>query len=64
MIGLLTSAIQGVLTTRLQCRYVKLQQISSLKKIHLYQQQMVLNQQSKIESKCWIVILDLYNGRS
>ena len=60
VIGLLTSTIQAVLPARLQCRYLKLQQISSLKESH--QQKIVLNHQSKTELLWWITNLDLCNG--
>ena len=36
VIGLLASTIQAVLPARLQCQYLQLQQISSLKGSHLY----------------------------
>ena len=64
VIGLLTSTIQAVLPARLQCRYLQLQQISSLKESHSYQQKIVLNHQSKTELLWWITNLDLCNGRS
>ena len=64
VIGLLTSTIQAVLPARLQCRYLQLQQISSLKESHSYQQKIVLNHQSKTELLWWITNLDLCNDRS
>ena len=64
VIGLLTSTIQPVLQGRLQCRYLQLQQISSLRESHSYQQKIVLDHQSKTELLWWITNLDLCNGRS
>ena len=49
VIGLLTSTVQAVLPARLQCRYLQLQQISSLKESLSNQQKIVLDHQSKIE---------------
>ena len=62
VIGLLTSTIQPVLPARLQCRYLQLQQISSLKESHSYQQKIVLDHQSKTELLWWIANPDLCNG--
>ena len=62
--GLLTSTIQAVLPARLQCWYLQLQQISSLKESHSYQQKIVLNYQSKTELLWWTTNLDFCNGQS
>ena len=64
VIGWLSSTIQAVLPARLQCRYLQLQQISSLKESHSYQQKIVLNHQSRTELLWWITNLDLCNGQS
>ena len=63
-IGLLTSTIQAVLPARLQCWYLQLQQLSSLKESNSYQQKIDLNHQSKTGLLWWITNLDLYNDRS
>ena len=47
VIDFLTSTIQALLPARLQCRYLQLQQISSLKESHSYQQKIVLNHYEK-----------------
>ena len=61
VIDLLTSTIQAALSARLRCRYLQLQQISSLKESHSYQQKTVPNHQSKTELLLWITNIDLCN---
>ena len=51
LIGLLTSNIQAVLPARLNCRFLQMQQISSLSKNLSYLDKIVLNENSNIELK-------------
>ena len=51
LIGLLTSTIQVVLPARLNCRFLQIQQISSLSENLSYLDIIVLNEKSKIEPK-------------
>ena len=63
LIGLLRSTIQAVLPARLNCRFLQVQQISSLSENLSYLDKIVLNQNSKIELKWWVQNLELCNGR-
>ena len=63
VIGLFTSTIQAVLPERLQCQYLQLQQIPSLKKSHSNQQKIFLNLQSKTKLQWRIINLDLCNDQ-
>ena len=51
LIGLLMSTIQAVLPARLNCRFLQIQQISSLSENLSYLDIIVLNENSKIEPK-------------
>ena len=51
LIGLLMSTIQAVLPARLNCRFLQIQQISSLSENLSYLDIIVLNEKSKIEPK-------------
>ena len=62
LIGLLTSTIQAVLPARLNCRFLQMQQISSLSENLSYLDKIVLNENSKIELKWWVQNLELCNG--
>ena len=62
LIGLLTSTIQAVLPARLNCRFLQMQQISSLLENLSYLDKIVLNENSKIELKWWVQNLELCNG--
>ena len=62
LIGLLTSTIQAVLPARLSCRFLQIQQISSLSESLFYLDKTVLNENSKIELKWWVQNLELCNG--
>ena len=64
LIGLLTSTIQAVLPARLNCRFLQMQQISSLSENLSYLDKIVLNEDSKIELKRWVQNLELCNGRA
>ena len=63
LIVLLTSTIQAVLPARLNCRFLQIQQISSLLENSVYLDKIVLNENSKIELKWWVLNLELCNGR-
>ena len=63
LIGLLTSTIQAVLPARLSCRFLQIQQISSLSESLFYLDKTVLNENSKIELKWWVQNLELCNSR-
>ena len=64
LIGLLTSTIYAVLPARLNCRFLQIQQISSLSENLSYLNKIVLNENSKIELKWWVQNLELCNGRA
>ena len=64
MTGLLTSTIQTVLPTRLNCRFLQIQQISALSENLSYLDKIVLNKNSKIKLKWWVQNLELCNGRT
>ena len=61
---LLTSTIQTVLPARLNCRFLQIQQISSLSENLSYLDKIVLNENSKIKMKWWVHNLELCNGRA
>ena len=63
LIGLLTSTIQAVLPARLSCRFLEIQQISSLSESLFCLDKTVLNENSKIELKWWVQNLELCNAR-
>ena len=63
VIGLLTSTIQAVLPARLNCRFLQIQQISSLSENLFYLDKIFLNEISKIELKWWVQDVELCNGR-
>ena len=58
------STIQAVLPARLNCRFLQMQQISSLSENLSYLDKIVLNENSKIELKWWVQNLELCNGRA
>ena len=62
LIGLLTSTIPAVLPARLNCRFLQIQQISSLSENLSYLDKIV-NENSKIELKWWVQSLELCNGQ-
>ena len=62
LIGLLTSTIEAVLPAGLNCRFLQMQQISSLLENLSYLDKIVLNENSKIELKRWAQNLNLCNG--
>ena len=64
LIGLLMSTIQTVLPARLSCRFLQMQQISSLLKNLSYLNKIVLNENSKVELKWWVQNLELCDGRA
>ena len=69
VIGLLTSTIQAVLPARLQYRYLQLQQISSLKESHSYQQKNgsappIKNRITVVDNKSRSLQLSIINSAS
>ena len=64
LIGLLTSTFQAVLPTRLNCRFLQIQQILSLSENLSYLDKIVLNENSKIELKWSVQNLELCNGQA
>ena len=64
LIGLLTSTIQGVSPARLGCRFLQMQQISSLPYNLSYLDKIVLKENSKIELKWLVQNLELCNDRA
>ena len=63
LIGPFTSSIQAVLPARLDCRFLQMQQISSLTENFSYLNKIILNQNSKIQLKWWVENFELCNGR-
>ena len=63
MTGLLTST-STVLPASLNCRFLQIQQISSLSENLSYLDKIGCNENSKIEQKWWVQNLELCNGRA
>ena len=62
LIGLLMSTIQVASPARLNCRFLQMQQISSLTERLSYLDKIVLKENSKTQLKWWVQNLELYNG--
>ena len=54
---------RAVLPTRLNCRFLQIQQISWLSENLSYLEEVALNENSKIELKWWVQNLELCNGQ-
>ena len=63
LVGFLSSAIQAVLPTQIQFRYLQLQQVLALKGGMSYKKKIILNDQALEKLQWWIQNLKYFNGR-
>ena len=63
LVGLLSSAIQAVLPTQIQFRYLQLQQVLAVKGGMSYKKKIILNDQALEKLQWWIQNLKYFNGR-
>ena len=63
LVGFLSSAIQAVLPTQIQFRYLQLQQVLDLKGGMSYKKKIILNDQALEKLQWWIQNLKYFNGR-
>ena len=63
LVGLLSLAIQAVLPTQIQFRYLQLQQVLAVKGGMSYKKKIILNDQALEKLQWWIQNLKYFNGR-